>query len=771
MIKTQFIFCLFICFSVSLCAQSDIPLGTWKSYLPHNKALHVTQSSDKIFLSTGISVFTLTKDDNSIDYLSKVEGLNDNSIAEIAYNQDLNQLIIAYNNNNIDLVTEDQVINIANIKNNTNIQGDRTIYDIYINENRAYFSTGFGVVEYDLESLEFGFTTKTDGIAVFECTVLDNTLFAATEDGIYSVSLSQNIVQGDFAKWSLLSSDSGLPLVYTPVSLVSKFDRVYMATENVLYSSDNGFDFDTLAIETEEKFSTKFISEQAQELVWCTSRRGFSLASFSYFNSSNDRVLRKSYTQTRPTFLLAEDGGKIWLGDEFNEIRFLEDKESGISTFEINGPNSEKVYDLHYQDEVIYAAAGGPDDFFANTFTRKGFYILEDGLWTNINEINTAAIKDSNLVSLNQIVKHPSKNLLYVGSFFEGLLEYNLDTKEARVFNEHNSTLRGQIGNDKRIFVTELIFDEQENLWISNWGAPQPLSVLRNNGEWKSYFLGATKNPTEIDIDLNGNFWIVNQGNNGGVTVFNPGENLSQPTVRFINSTMSELTTNLVRSVRVDKQGDVWVGTDKGPVPFECGGTPFESECQGSLRKVLQDSIPAILLATEDIRAIEIDGADRKWFGTKNGVFVQSSDGETQIHHFTAENSPLFNNNIRDMVFSPISGEMFIGTESGIISYRTETTKGSVVHSNNVYAFPNPVRPDYNGPIAIKGLANNAAVKITDINGRLVHETEALGGQAIWDGQDYTGRKASTGVYLVFSSSDSDFEDPDSFVTKILFIN
>lgn len=763
---------LLLCSFGTLLSQSEIPLGSWKSYLPHNRALQLTQSADKIYLATSISIFTLDKADNSIDFLSKVEGLNDIGIAKIAFNQNLNQLIIAYNNSNIDLITEDEVINIANIKNNTNIQGDKTIYDIFIHDNKAYFSTGFGVVEYDLEALEFGFTTKTDGIEVFECTVNENNLYAATQDGVYVVSLAQNIVQGDFGQWAFLSLDSGLPLVYSPVAIASKFDKIYMATEKVLYSSEDGFNFDTLAVETENDFVSKFISEQALDLVWCSGKRSQSLAKFYYFDETNTNVLKKSYSQTRPSFLISEDQGKIWLADEFDEIRFLENKESGISTIEINGPNSEKVYDLHYADEVIYAAAGGPDEFFANTATRKGFYILENGTWTNINENNTADIKDSTLISLNQIVKHPSKNIVYVGSFYEGLLEYNLETKETKVYNEHNSSLRGQIGNDKRIFVTELIFDEQENLWVSNWGAPQSLSVLRNTGEWKSYSLGTNRNPIEMDIDLNGYFWIVNEGNNGGVTVFDPGEDLSLPRTRYINSTMSELSTNIVRSVRVDLDGDVWVGTDKGPVVFECGGSPFEPECTGSLRKVLQDNIPAILLATEDIRSIEIDGANRKWFGTKNGVFVQSPDGETQIHHFTTENSPLFNNNIRDMVFSPLSGEMFIGTESGIISYRTQTTAGGKNHSNSVYAFPNPVRPDYSGPIAIKGLASDANVKITDINGRLVHETEALGGQAIWDGTDYTGRKASTGVYLVFSSSTSDsFSEPDSYVTKILFIN
>lgn len=769
MIKYRLVLLFILCTSVNLISQSDIPLGSWKSYLPYKQALQITESEEKMILATEVSVFTIDKTDSSLEFLTKVEGLNDVGISKIAYVESLDQLIIAYENSNIDIVTTDEVINISNIKNNLNIQGDRTINDIYINDTKAYFSTGFGVIEFDLEDVEFGFTTFTDGVKVNECTVMNNSLYAATEEGVYMVDLADNIIQGDFGQWTLLAEDSGLPLLYNPVSIVSKWDRVYFATDLVLYSSDDGINFDTLRVET-DNLTAKFISEQVDELVWCTTRRAASVAKYYYFDSNNENVTRKSYEQTRPCFMIGAVNEKLWLADEFEEIRFLENKNSDMSTIEINGPNAEIVYDLHYADDVIYAAAGGPDEFFANTATRRGFYILEDKQWTNINQNNNATILDSNLISLNQIVKHPSKDIVYVGSFFEGLLEFNLETEESIVYNEHNSSLQGQVGNDKRIFITELIFDDQENLWVSNWGAPEPISVLRNTGEWKSFSLGSNRNPIEMDIDQNGFFWVVNEGNNGGVSVFDPGVDLSEPRFRFVSSSQSELSTNTIRSVRVDLEGDVWVGTDRGPVPFECGGAPFEPECQGSLRTVLQDGIPAILLATEDVRCIEIDGANRKWFGTKNGVFVQSPDGETQIHHFTTENSPLFNNNIRDMVFSPKSGEMFIGTESGIISFRTQTTQGTSTHSSNVVVFPNPVRPNYNGPIAIKGLANDANVKITDINGRLVHESEALGGQAIWDGTDYTGRKMSTGVYLVFSSSSETFQDPDSFVTKILFV-
>ena len=307
--------------------------------------------------------------------------------------------------------------------------------------------------------------------------------------------------------------------------------------------------------------------------------------------------------------------------------------------------------------------------------------------------------------------------------------------------------------------------------------ADEPLSVLSNEGTWHS-FPAPTSNTSfeEMAIDDNGYKWIIAAGNSGGVVVYDEGESIQDPTddrSAFFNLNNSEISTNLVYSVAVDLDGDVWVGTAEGPVVFECGGGIFDNpECRGARRTVLQDSIPALLLETEEIRTIAVDGANRKWFGTRRGIFVQSPDGEIQVGRYTVDNSPLFDNVINKMTYDPQSGKMHIATDKGMQAIRTATTGGDRRHDpNNVYAFPNPVRPEYTGEIAIRGLATDANVKITDLNGRLVYETTALGGQAIWDGRDYSGNRATTGVYLVFSSAAVGFDSQDSYVTKILIVD
>jgi flagellar hook assembly protein FlgD len=144
-----------------------------------------------------------------------------------------------------------------------------------------------------------------------------------------------------------------------------------------------------------------------------------------------------------------------------------------------------------------------------------------------------------------------------------------------------------------------------------------------------------------------------------------------------------------------------------------------------------------------------------------------SEDGTTELQHFTTDNSPLVSDNIITIAINQGNGEVFFGTEKGIISYKGTATEGALTHTD-VYAYPNPVRESYTGTIAIKGLVTDADVKITDISGALIYQTKALGGQAVWDGKNFVGEKAHTGIYLVFSTNE---DGSQTVVTKIMIVN
>jgi hypothetical protein len=252
------------------------------------------------------------------------------------------------------------------------------------------------------------------------------------------------------------------------------------------------------------------------------------------------------------------------------------------------------------------------------------------------------------------------------------------------------------------------------------------------------------------------------------VYVFNENNPVGQQ-IRGLRSGTGEgsLPGNSVYSFAEDRDGEIWLGTDDGIAIFYSPEDVLTENIDAQRPLVDFDGYVQYLLESETVKAIVVDGANRKWIGTERaGVFLLSEDGSEEIHHFTEENSPLLSNTIISMTINGETGEVYIGTAKGLIGYKAMATDPKDTNTD-VYAYPNPVRPGYTGPIAVKGLVNNANVKFTDVNGSLVYETLAEGGQAVWNGYDFNGRRANSGVYLVFISNP---DGSETMVTKILFV-
>ena len=220
----------------------------------------------------------------------------------------------------------------------------------------------------------------------------------------------------------------------------------------------------------------------------------------------------------------------------------------------------------------------------------------------------------------------------------------------------------------------------------------------------------------------------------------------------------------------MDLDGEIWVGTDKGVAVFYTPENVFSgSDFDAQQILVDQDGFIQPLLESEIVTAIAVDGANKKWIGTQRaGVFYMSADGTQQLAHFTTEDTPLFSNTINCISINQLTGEVYFGTDKGIVSYKGLATEGNDIYADTVLVYPNPVNENYNGYIAIKGLVANADVKITDIAGNLIYQTTAEGGQAVWNGKNFSDERAKTGVYLVFSSNE---DGTEKMVSKIMFIH
>lgn len=749
--------------SAMLGAQSDQGIGSWKSYLPYNYGYSVTQSEDAVFYGTEWAILKVNKVDLSIEYFSKVEGLSEIGVKSVTYGSNDGVLIVTYTNSNIDLVFEDEIVNLNQIKNNTQIVGDRNIYSVHIESPYAYLACGFGVVQLDIENAEFGFTAFTN-TAVLDVTYDDQKLIIATEMGLYTAPDNGSVNLADFSQWQPLGFSEGLPTSYRSNYLTTIDGNVHVGIDNALYRENDG------------RF--KIIhNEPGYEVSFATGDESGTLTGWRCLTNCNAKKIliepdggKKSLNNctTKATDAIIDESGRVWYADENKGYKMSEGFTGSCHIISPDRPPTHNSSQVATFDRNLYVATGGVTINYGYLFRADGMFTNESGSWESLNRRTSEVIGQRDMRDF-LCIEISDEGVVYIGTFWDGLIEYN--GEEVKIYDKDNSSLQNSVINPEFNRVTDLTFDDDGNLWMLNHDAPRPVSVFTKEGEWHSFSLPTPTNAEHIAIDANGYKWIAVGG--VGVVVFDSGTDftsLSDDRYEIFNTTNSALTVNAINSIEADHDGTIWVGTTSGPVLFSCGNSVFEEDCSKRLT-VVENGIPGELLGEENIRAIAVDPANRKWFGTSNGIFVQSPDGRTQVEKFTVRNSPLFDNGIVDISVDPIDGEVFIATNKGILSYRGDATEGRRFHESKITVFPNPVRPEYDGPIAIKGLAENANVKITDVNGNLVYETTALGGQAIWYGEDFTGRRASSGVYLVFSTGIENTVNPDAAVTKIMLVN
>ncbi|MCZ6520401.1 MAG: T9SS type A sorting domain-containing protein, partial [Bacteroidetes bacterium] len=303
----------------------------------------------------------------------------------------------------------------------------------------------------------------------------------------------------------------------------------------------------------------------------------------------------------------------------------------------------------------------------------------------------------------------------------------------------------------------------EEGMWISAF--EESIYFQSEAGDWvpKSFGLIGDDEILEITSDNDGQLWFrVDPQGSGGIIVYSPSLNTS---VRLDNSVdKGGLPTRAVNDIEVDVEGNVWVGTDEGVAYFPRGIFLFEGPVN-AIKPILDGRF---LLSNEEVSSIESDGGNRKWMGTENGAWLFNEFGDELLEHFTIENSPLLSNQIIDIEIHDQTGELFISTNLGLVSYRTGSTKGSPVHETKIKIFPNPVTPDFSGIVGMEGLAYNSEIKITDVSGNLVWQTTSNGGSATWNLQTLQGGRPPSGIYLIFSSLP---DGSDSLVGKIAIID
>ena len=736
------VFLQIIC--VNLWAQELIPIGTWRSHFNFRSVQKVVEGDEAIYGATRLAILVLDREDNSLSSLSKVNGLSDVGISALGYNRASGHLIVGYENGNLDILKDNEVTNVRSIAT-AQIIGSKKINHVSDNGQLAYLSTDFGVVVVDLQTGGIVESYRNLGPAgeetsVRQSVILNDSIYLATDFGVISGNISTDTNLQDFQSWNRYST--AFPVDDEAVDFVGVLDQEVVAiVDNELFNlSPSGW-------------APSFTFSQSPLSLTSTSRGLLIVVGDQLLLlDSSIRIDEINYVdQPSPSDAVIDEDGRLWIADQ--TLGLIGNNGTGnFENFVRNGPLTDQTFRLYQDGDSIISLPGGFGQNFEPLNGARGYSTFDLGSWTiqPTTELNFANLTDALRIG---------NSGLFIGSFGSGILE-----AEAGTIID-NQTPEGPFADMTRgPQVTGVDSDSNGNLWVSEYDRFESFHRRDPNGVWSSFSfnIAASRFPILMEVNQFDDIWAgIDPNEGGGVFVFNAVTDQQ----RFLNvgEGQGNLPNSHVTDILFDLEGQAWIGTETGvaviPDPFII----FEDQGFDAIRPIFENRP---LLEEEFITSMIVDGGNRKWIGTNNGLWLFSPSGESLIENFNIDNSPLPSNEIVDLEINPSSGELFVATRMGMVSFRGTSTAGTEKHEA-VKIFPNPVRPGYTGTVGISGVVRNAIVKITDTGGRLVREVRAQGGTAVWDTRDFSGNVVSSGVYIVFSSSDNGNE---TFVGKIAIV-
>ena len=438
-----------------------------------------------------------------------------------------------------------------------------------------------------------------------------------------------------------------------------------------------------------------------------------------------------------------------------------------VKTLKPGGPKHNGFGFLRFQNDKLYTCGTGYDP---NTSDRKipgTIQILDNqNNWQFLQDDFQGTVEGTEggwrFIDVMSVDIDPldNKHIFAVGR--TGVFEY-YDGLLKNYFGKDNSPLLAAFDTNRYILTMTAKFDPMGNLWLMQSMLKNAMIEYTKEGEWKEYYFdqlnhstGVLANMKHLMIDSRNLMWFVNDSYNYDSFYcfdFEKKEFVNYWSDTFINQDGTSYSDYRPHCIIEDLEGNIWIGTKYGPFMLEANNIYTSAAPLTQVKVPRNDgtNYADYLLSGVNVSCMAIDGGGRKWFGTNGfGVYLISADNMTQLQYFTAANSPLLSDNIESIAINNTTGEVFFGTDQGLCSYMSDATEAAIeIVKDNVYAYPNPVVPGYDGLITIVGLSLNADVKILSASGQLVAEGRSNGGTFTWNGRDRSGKRVASGVYMV----------------------
>jgi len=758
-----------------LFSQTDFSQN-WEDFYSYNNVKDFVKIENKIYAIADNAAFIYNTNTNTINKISSVHGLSGKETTSIFYSESTKRFVIGYQSGLIEIIDDDGKITIANDIERLDITGQKQINHISEFEEVLYLSTPFGIVQYDIQDLNFGDTYYIDEnsnpVFVNQTTIVNDIIYAATIKGIYTANINDsNLI--DFNNW-LQPEGSFLGNFLA----ITNFNNVvYTSKNSTVYKLDNS----TLQLIRTYAQTIINLNASAEFLTITTNTKAYVLNNVlsQIFEASPtatyDFKLNSAFAEEQNIYLATTTFGI--LQKTFTDLDYQEIHPSG--------PTSNQVFSITAQNNNLWVVYGGYGGAYGPLGRKLGYShyngtLEEDKQWNNNAYSNSFPARD-----LVNITMDPNEeNKVYISSWSDGMLVVENDAPIV-LWNETNSDLEPLYFPDDPNYINIRIngsaFDNQGFLWVANAWVPNRLKKLNKaTGRGTSFDLSSIiTNPSlglnELVIDKTGSVWIGSRRN--GTLVFNESGNRKRSLIT--EATKGSLPDLNVRSLAVDRNNRIWIGTQKGLVVFSNAEGLFDASIYDAQPVIIEDDgIPKKLLGDQPVNSIAIDGAENKWFGTDTGgVLGTNPSGNETLFNFNKDNSPLPSNRVIKVKVDNTTGKVFFATDKGIVAFNNNVAPfGDAL--GEVYAYPNPVKKEHEF-VTIDGrkgthLPRGTNVKILDTAGRLVHETnveigqEVKGGKVIWDKTNLAGHKVASGVYIVLLTSPDKSETSS---TKIAILN
>lgn len=740
----------------------------WEGFFSYSSLVDVARSDSqsKIYAAAQNSIFVYDELTQQVETISTINGLSGENISEIYYSDDKQILAVGFENGLLQFIFEDlSVRTVVAIRDKIIIApDDKRINGFLESGDLLYMATDFGIALYNLDLLEFDDTYFIgDGgmqINVNAIAINGSNIYAATSSGIRIADISNPFLL-DFTNWNTVNSG-----VWS--TMVAYNNRVYGTNQNGVLAQSNGTGtFSGVGISL-PGLGRDATVVGANMVIACQN------AVVLYDTGLNevyriDNVLGASYNYTSA----AGAANIIYAATQLNGLIRVDISQPGAESFIIaDGPVLNNAFSVTALPNEVWVTHG-EHTLFYNPFplNSRGVSHLVNEAWDNytFNEVFGAR-------SLSSVTVDPvNSNNVFVNSMHDGVVQI-VDQVPTTVFDESNSTLApvfSASGSFAGVRVSESAFDSSGNLWVLNAFQDSPLHRLTPGGQWSGIdFSSAFATINEegglnaITVDSRNRIILGTIGS--GVLGYDPSNNSFAQMTEGLQQ--GGLFNNYIAALRIDQRGQLWIGSNLGLRVLFSASSLFSDSPADARPVIIEDDngIPRELLADEAVLDIEVDGNNNKWVATgSSGAFLFNPSGRETIYHFTKFNSPLPDNEVRDISLDPATGLVYFATKNGLVAFRGDRASEPQDNLANVYAFPNPVRPGYEGNVTIDGLTNRARVKITDIEGNLVWEQVSQGGSVQWDTRSFSGEKVRSGVYMVFIATQDNIE---TAVSKIMVI-